>query len=75
MRKADQYLQDARTIFAVAEGQTGKREKVFDYTEAIACARLAIHHAPFADGAKVRSDAGKIEHDAREALCSLVLAA
>ena len=75
MAKAEQYLQDARTIFAVAKGRDDLRGKVFDYTEAIACARLAIVNAPYADGAKVRSDAGKIEYDAREALCSLLSAA
>jgi len=75
MTRAEQHLQDAKTIFAVAEGRDDLRGKVFDYTEAIACARLAIHEAPYAEGAKIRSDAGKIEYDAREALYPLLSAA
>ena len=58
-------------MFSVAKSHANGRVSVFDLVEAIVHARLAINEAPYAEGAIIRSDAGKIIHDAREALCAL----
>ena len=71
MTRAQQYLQDAKTMFSVATSHAGGRHSVFDLIEAIVSARLAINEAPYAEGAIIRSEAGKIAHDAREAICAL----
>ena len=70
MRAAD-YLAEAKTHLRSGKRSRDPRIKVFELVEAVAIARLSSSKAGF-DGAKIRSDAGHVEYQAREALCLLI---
>lgn len=68
--KAELYLSDAQLLLTFSKDRRSTRGKVFELVEAILSAREAIHHSDRRD-VKIRSAAGKIQYDAREALCRL----
>lgn len=71
MTTGSKYLKEARRLVVRAKSQQASRHKVFDFTEAIVMARYAGRQDP--SNTRLRSAAGKIEHDAREAICALAL--